>query len=161
MSATEIHRIGRRRFGVMSISVLLVSAGEALAGPLDLVVHKSPSCGCCDGWVRHMKAAGFRATVVNAEDLQPLKRRLGVPEAAISCHTGVAGGYFIEGHVPAQDVKRLLRERPRALGLAVAGMPQGSPGMESADGRTAPYETLLVTTAGTRVFARHGGASRR
>ena len=126
-----------------------------------LVVDKSPSCGCCAGWVTHMRQAGFAVEVHDADDLAPLKRRLGVPAGKASCHTARVGGYFIEGHVPAADVRRLLAERPDALGLTAPGMPMGSPGMETPDGRTPPYVVELVHRDGrTTVFARHGGPAR-
>ncbi|HSR65610.1 MAG TPA: DUF411 domain-containing protein [Xanthomonadaceae bacterium] len=123
-----------------------------------LVVHKSPTCGCCSGWVEHMRKAGFRVEVHDETDLDAVKRRAGVPAAKGSCHTAEIAGYFIEGHVPAADVKRLLAERPRAKGLTAPGMPMGSPGMEMPDGRTPPYAVELVRGDGsTTVFARHGG----
>ena len=93
-----------------------------------LLVHKQESCGCCGAWVEHMREAGFAVEVRNLEDVQPVKSRLGIPDGMASCHTGEIAGYFIEGHVPASDVKRLLEERPDAKGLALPGMPIGSPG---------------------------------
>lgn len=123
-----------------------------------VTVHKTESCGCCKLWVEHLQKAGFTARVVNSDNLEPVKQRLGVPAAMGSCHTAEVGGYFVEGHVPAQDVRRLLAEKPRARGLAVPGMPIGSPGMEVSSGEVSAYEVLLVGTDGsTRVFARHGG----
>jgi hypothetical protein len=103
--------------------------------PLALTVYKDPNCGCCEQWVTHMAAAGFRPAVHDVSDLAAVKARLGVPAALHSCHTAVVGGVVVEGHVPAADVRRFLRERPRvgraaARGLAVPGMPAGSPGME-------------------------------
>ena len=116
-------------------------------------VYKSPTCGCCGGWIEHMRAAGFRLEVTEATDVTPHRQRLGVPEALASCHTAEIGGYAIEGHVPAADVLRLLRERPAARGLAVPAMVPGSPGMS---GKPVPYETLLFEASGKyRTFARH------
>ncbi|MBX9615196.1 MAG: DUF411 domain-containing protein [Caulobacteraceae bacterium] len=123
----------------------------------ELVVYKSPTCGCCTAWVDHMRAAGFRARIIEQSDLTPIRKARGIPDAMASCHTALIGDYALEGHVPAQDVRRLLAERPEAIGLAVPAMPLGSPGMEMPDGRKQPFETLLVMRGGaTRVFARHG-----
>ena len=120
-------------------------------------VTKSPTCGCCGAWVEHARHAGFEVEVHDVENPYPIKERLGVPVGKGSCHTAEIGGYFIEGHVPLDDVKRLLAERPAAKGLVVAGMPAGSPGMESPDGRTQPFNVELVAQDGTTtVFARHG-----
>jgi hypothetical protein len=122
----------------------------------EVVVHKSPSCGCCEMWVEHMRAAGFRVAVVNSRNVDTIKRRTGVPADQASCHTAIAGDYFIEGHVPAEDVKRLLAERPAAKGLVVPGMVPGSPGMEQG-GVSHPYSVLLVAEDGTvSEYARHG-----
>ncbi len=128
--------------------------GQAL--PL-MVVHKSPTCGCCSSWVEHMQKAGFKVESRNVDDMSPVKARVGVPFGKGSCHTAEVGGYFIEGHVPAEDVKRLLAEHPDAKGLTVPGMPAGSPGMELPDGSVHPYVVELVARDGTTsVFARHG-----
>jgi len=119
-------------------------------------VHKSPSCGCCGVWVDHVRAAGFPVEVHDTEDMMTVKDRLGVPEPMMSCHTAEVDGYFVEGHVPAEDIKRLLAEKPKARGIAVPGMPLGSPGMEMPDGRTQPYEVALVGGDGTAgTFSRH------
>ena len=103
-----------------------------------VLVHKSPTCGCCAGWVKHMEASGFAVEVVETHDLEPVRKDVGVPVGKASCHTAQVDGYFVEGHVPADDVKRLLAERPDARGLTAPGMPIGSP-----DGTTSE-------------FARHG-----
>lgn len=127
--------------------------------PLTLTVYKDPSCGCCEQWVTHMAAAGFRPAVHDVADLAAVKARLGVPAALHSCHTAVVGGVLIEGHVPAADVRRFLRERPRvgrvaARGLAVPGMPAGSPGMEGPPPER--YTVLAFATGGaTTRFAAH------
>ena len=124
-----------------------------------MIVHKSPSCGCCGSWVEHMRTAGFAVEIRDTDDLNPLKERVGVPYGKGSCHTAEVGGYFIEGHVPADDVKRLLAERPDAKGLVLPGMPMGSPGMESPDGRTQAYTVELVGRDGaTRTFTEHAAA---
>ena len=123
-----------------------------------MVVHKSASCGCCGLWVDHMRAAGFAVDVRNTDDLNPLKERVGVPYGKGSCHTAEVNGYFVEGHVPAADVKRLIAEKPDAKGLVLPGMPMGSPGMESPDGRIQPYTVELVARDGTvSTFAEHAG----
>lgn len=122
----------------------------------EVVVHKSPSCGCCELWAAHMRAAGFEVAVVSTSDGEAIRRQVGVPAARGSCHTATVGDYFLEGHVPAEDVKRLLAERPAAKGLVVPGMVPGSPGMEQG-GVSHPYSVLLVAEDGTvSEYARHG-----
>jgi hypothetical protein len=134
-----------------------ITRGEAVTG-IRMLVHKSESCGCCGLWVDHMRAAGYLVEVRNADDLNPIKERLGVPYGKGSCHTAEVAGYFIEGHVPAADVTRLIEEKPDAAGLVLPGMPMGSPGMESADGSSQPYTVELVRRDGTTaVFAEHPG----
>ena len=137
---------------------LAFGPSAAMAAPArPLTVYKTPWCGCCKGWVTHMARAGFKPTVVELEDLAPIRAKHGVPFELSSCHTGVAGGYVIEGHVPPADVIRLLREKPKALGIVVPGMPLGSTGMEVPDAKPEKFETLLLLKGGeTRVFARHG-----
>ena len=131
-------------------------ATQAAALPA-MTVHKSASCGCCGLWVEHARKAGFAVTVREADDISPVKARLGVPYAKGSCHTAEVGGYFIEGHVPLDDVKRLLVEKPDAKGLTVPGMPAGSPGMEMPDGRVQPYTVEIVKRDGTTApYAEHG-----
>ncbi len=143
-----------RRAVMAALPLMFAVRAEAAPAPLIQVV-KSPSCGCCSLWVAHLRRAGFRVGVADVADVGPTARRLGVPDDLRSCHTASVGGYAIEGHVPAGDIARLLRERPAALGLAVPGMPLGSPGME-AGGRGEPYQTILFTRGGRRrVFARH------
>ena len=122
-----------------------------------LTVYKSPTCSCCIKWVEHMRDAGFEVTVNDVDNVHPVKMRVGVPPGKGSCHTAEVGGYFLEGHVPASDVKRLLTQRPAAKGLAVPAMPLGSPGMEVPDGRKQPYDVELVANDGTTSrFSRHG-----
>lgn len=121
-----------------------------------VVVHKSPSCGCCNLWVDHMRHAGFPVEVRDEDNVNPVKERLGVPYGKGSCHTAEVGGYFIEGHVPAADVKRLLAEKTDAKGLVLPGMPLGSPGMEMPDGYSEPYTVEMVRRDGTTTaFATH------
>ncbi|MEO6364700.1 MAG: DUF411 domain-containing protein [Luteimonas sp.] len=121
-----------------------------------VVVHKSASCGCCASWVEHMRKNGFEVDVHNEDNLNPIKQHVGVPVGKGSCHTAEVGGYFVEGHVPADDIKRLLTEKPDAKGVVIPGMPAGSPGMEMPDGTTQPYTVELVGRDGsTTSFARH------
>jgi hypothetical protein len=121
-----------------------------------VTVHKNASCGCCVLWVEHMQAAGFRVEVRDIDNMEPVKSRLGVPAGKGSCHTAEVGGYFVEGHVPAEDIKRLLAQKPSGKGLVLPGMPMGSPGMEMPDGRTQPYTVELVQSDGSTVaFAEH------
>lgn len=120
--------------------------------PSDVIVYKSPSCGCCAKWVDHVRAAGYTVTVHGMEDVTEVKRSLGVPEALRSCHTALAGKYVIEGHVPADLIRRLQKERRNIVGLAVPGMVTGSPGMEG--GSPAPYDIVAFDGHGTTtVFA--------
>jgi hypothetical protein len=121
-----------------------------------MAVHKTPSCGCCSVWIEHMKDAGFEVDVHDMVDMGPVKERLGVPYTKGSCHTAEVGGYLIEGHIPAADIKRLLEERPDARGLVLPGMPLGSPGMEVPEGEQQPYTVELVRRDGTtEPFAQH------
>ncbi|WP_368563958.1 DUF411 domain-containing protein [Pseudoxanthomonas sp. UTMC 1351] len=122
-----------------------------------VLVHKSESCGCCGAWVDHLRTAGFTVEVRNSDDLQPVKLRLGITPSMMSCHTAEVGGYFVEGHVPAADVKRLLAEKPDVKGLVLPGMPLGSPGMEVPDGRVQPYVVSSVDKQGQLSdYAHHG-----
>jgi hypothetical protein len=123
----------------------------AAAAPIPITVYKSPTCGCCGKWVEHMKAGGFAVTVHDMEDVSPKKKELGIAEALWSCHTGVVAGYAIEGHVPADVVQQLLKEKPKVTGLAVPGMPPSSPGMDM--GHT-KFDILTFDKAGkTKVYA--------
>lgn len=126
----------------------------APAGP-EVQVFKSPSCGCCGSWVEHMRAAGFTVKVTEVDDTTVARKRLGLPDRYGSCHTATVGGYVLEGHVPAAEVKRLLASKPKAIGLAVPGMPPSAPGMD-VPGRKDPYQVLLVDAAGqSTVFANY------
>lgn len=147
-----------RRQALLGLSALpLVAQIASAAASPTVVVNKTPTCGCCGVWVKHLQAAGFAVQVNDMENLAPIKERVGVPFGMGSCHTAEVGGYFVEGHVPADDIKRLLREKPEAKGLTVPGMPAGSPGMEVPSGRVDRYDVLLVGKDGkTSVFATHG-----
>jgi hypothetical protein len=121
-----------------------------------VTVYKSPTCGCCQGWVEHMGADGFRVEVVDMNDRSAISSGRGVPRDLGACHTAVVGDYVVEGHVPAADIRRLLEEQPDAAGIAVPGMPIGSPGMEQGD-HVQPYDVVLIARDGSRsVFASHG-----
>lgn len=138
------------------LTALTLSMGIALpASAAEVVeVYKSPYCGCCGKWVDHLKAAGFEVHTHEVNDVPGARQRLGMPERLGSCHTAKVAGYVVEGHVPAADIQRLIKEKPKALGLAVPSMPPGSPGMETA--HPVPYKTLLVRQDGsTSVYAKH------
>lgn len=121
----------------------------------DVTVFRSPTCGCCEVWVEHMKAAGFQVTDDVIHDMPAIKQEYGVPAHLSSCHTALVDGYIVEGHVPANDVTRLLAEKPNVAGIAAPGMPIGSPGMESGD-YVEPYTVFSFTEDGTlTVFAEH------
>lgn len=122
-----------------------------------VLVHKSPTCGCCTGWVEHLRRHGFAVDVRETGALEPIRKRLGVPAGKGSCHTAEVGGLVIEGHVPAGDIKRLLASPVDARGLVLPGMPMGSPGMEMPDGREQRYTVEKVNADGsTTPFATHG-----
>jgi hypothetical protein len=121
-----------------------------------MVVSKNPSCGCCVAWVDAMRSAGFEVEVHDVDNLDTIKTQAGIPAGKGSCHTAQVGGYFIEGHVPAGDIRRLLAEHPRAKGLVLPGMPVGAPGMEGPGGSGQPYTVELVGMDGsTASFAQH------
>ncbi|HWP83626.1 MAG TPA: DUF411 domain-containing protein [Terriglobia bacterium] len=140
----------------LSFGLLLAASLHAVQGP-KMTVYKTATCGCCGKWVEHVKNNGFQVTVHEVADLSEYKERYGVPKELESCHTAIVGGYTIEGHVPAADILRLLKEKPAAKGLAAPGMPLGSPGMEMGDRKDA-YDVLLFTADGkTTVFQHHKG----
>ena len=148
----------KRRFLLQTLASL---AGTAAVMPNliaqtrpQVEVWKDPECGCCKDWVSHLEANGFQVKVHDSGNAQA-RSRLGVPDKLGSCHTALIGGYALEGHVPARDIQRLLKERPKAVGLAVPGMPVGSPGMDGAayGGRKDAYDVLLIQADGsTRVY---------
>jgi hypothetical protein len=136
---------------VRSSPIAAADAAEAR----ELVVYKNESCGCCKLWIEHMRKHGFAARVHDVDNMNPIKERVGIPYGMGSCHTAEIGGYFVEGHVPAEQVIRLLNEKPKAKGLTVPGMPIGSPGMEQGDYKQ-PYEVHLVHEDGsTSVYAKY------
>lgn len=151
------HTLLRRR--LLTALPLLAAAMTApslvrAATGTPIEVWKDPSCGCCHDWIAHMQANGFSVTIHDNGN-NAVRSRLGLPQKLGSCHTALVGGYLIEGHVPASDVRALLQQKPQALGLAVPGMPVGSPGMDGAvyGNRRDPYDVLLVARDGsTRIF---------
>ncbi|MDT3706257.1 MAG: DUF411 domain-containing protein [Thiobacillus sp.] len=136
------------------IGSLAQASWAAPASPV-IDIYKSPTCGCCNKWIDHLKANGFTVTSHDTDNVAQHKYRLGVPPGYGSCHTAEVGGYVIEGHVPTREIKRLLKEKPRARGLVVPGMPIGSPGMETGDHKD-PYDVFLVNRNGsTRTYAKY------
>jgi hypothetical protein len=144
-----IHRILVQTILASTLAAPLLATAAA---PV-IEVYKSASCGCCTGWVDHLKASGFAVKVQNVANPSDYREKYGMPDALGSCHTGMVQGYAIEGHVPASEIKRLLAEKPKAKGLAVPSMPMGSPGMEGP--RNDPYEVLLVQTDGRTSTYKH------
>jgi hypothetical protein len=126
--------ISRRNFVLALLPLALTAAACArpAAAQTLVTVYKTPTCGCCKGWVAHLRENGFEVKAIDRDDLTSIKRQRGVPDALAACHTAIVDGYTIEGHVPADVIRKLLKERPPVLGLVVPGMPAGSPGMESA-----------------------------
>lgn len=146
----------RAMLRMLGAAATFAVAPSAFTETLPMVtVTKDPDCSCCTGWAEHVRAAGFPVTVVTATDLKALKIRLGVPGNLSSCHTAQVSGYVLEGHVPAAAIKRLLRERPQAIGLAVPGMPAGSPGM---GGTPEIYEVTLFRPNAHQSYGRYQGA---
>jgi hypothetical protein len=153
-----VHPRSLTRRSAMRLIVVAVTVplSSAFAQSPRILVHKDPNCRCCEGWVQHMKAAGFAVTVEEVADLEVVRKRLGVPSDLAACHTAEVGGYLIEGHVPALAVQRLLEHRPAAVGLSVPGMPAGSPGMEG--GVPQKYDVVLFGPAGRQPFMRFVGS---
>lgn len=160
--------------GIAAVSFMLFggmatgnSAASAIAAPNEIAamqttllgkmtVFRSPTCGCCGDWVEHVETAGFEIEDNITEDMDAIKQQYGIPDHLTSCHTAIVGGYIVEGHVPAEDVTRLLAEAPNVIGITAPGMPTGSPGMESDDGYTEPYTVYSFTESGEMAaFAEH------
>ncbi|MBI5128890.1 MAG: DUF411 domain-containing protein [Rhodopseudomonas palustris] len=120
-----------------------------------IVVHKDPACGCCGAWAKHLMSAGLSVTVDDTTDLSAIRSRLGVPHVLAACHTAEVEGYVVEGHVPAAAIQRLLRERPDEIGIAVPGMPSGSPGM---GGKPEQYSVTLFGHNGVRAYMQFRGS---
>jgi hypothetical protein len=148
--------VGTLLVATLGVTLAIVTAAgqkPAAAGPTKITVYKTPTCGCCAKWVEHMKAAGFAPTVNDLPELSAIKTKHAIPPALQSCHTALVDGYIVEGHVPADLVQKMLKERPKVAGIAVPGMPMGSPGMEQGD-RKDPYDVLTFDASGnTTVFA--------
>ncbi|RKT47176.1 DUF411 domain-containing protein [Thiocapsa rosea] len=139
--------------GLVCAATLTFNA--ALAAEEDVLMHKDPNCGCCGQWAEHLRANGFSVKEIATREMDSIKRDAGVPPALASCHTARVGGYVVEGHVPADDIRRLLAERPSAIGISAPGMPLGSPGMEGAYPAES-YQVISFDAEGkTQVFAEH------
>ena len=165
MTVAPAPQLDRRSLGWGLIAVLtapLLLAGCSGADrPVAMIVHRDPGCGCCHAWASALQRSGrFDVSVVDENDMSAIKQRNGVPSELVSCHTAAAAGYVIEGHVPAQDILRLLRERPVAIkGLAVAGMPLGSPGMETPSGGRDAFDVVAFGAHGERAIYAHYAAA--
>lgn len=139
--------------GILLVSLLTISI-SSFAGE-EISVYKSPTCGCCTKWVDHLKKNGFKVKSYDVKDVIPIKKRSGVRPEQASCHTALIGGYVVEGHVPARDIKRMLKEKPDIVGLTVPGMVVGSPGMEQGS-RKDPYKVMTINKSGpSKVFAEY------
>ena len=139
----------RSALGLVAAALVMPTVSAVAQAPA-ILVHKDPNCGCCAGWVEHLKASGFAVTVEEAADLRVVRKRLGVPADLAACHTAEVAGYVIEGHVPASAIRQLLEKRPAAIGLAVPGMPAGSPGMEGSVPQR--YEVVLFGKSDRQPF---------
>ena len=149
--------LSRRKFlNLTALGLMPLGIGNfALSGCAEtqvLEVYMSPSCGCCGKWVDHMRNAGFQVVVTDMTDLRPIKNKFGVVPELRACHSAMIDGYVIEGHVPSREVMRLLKDRPKAIGLAVPGMPIGSPGIEQGSRRD-PFQVILFSSTRRSVFA--------
>ena len=148
----------RRPFATVLLGSSLFLMNPAHA-ETPIKVYKNPSCGCCTGWVEHLQKNGFSADVTATRDRSSVHQQMGVPRDKGACHTAVVGGYFIEGHVPAEDIRRLLEQKPDIAGLAVPGMPVGSPGMGNPKYPAMDYNVLAIDKEGkASVFSHHPGA---
>jgi hypothetical protein len=147
----------RREFAA-GVALLPVLATPGQAGTVlpKMLVAKDPSCGCCGSWITYLRVNGFTVEVIESGNMDGIKAALGVPAALQSCHTAEIGSYVIEGHVPADAIRRLLREKPQAIGLAVAGMPSSAPGMDVA-GATDVYDVTLFGASVQKRYARYRG----
>ena len=152
----KLHSLTRRSALALVAAFLVLQRSPAEAESPTILVHKDPNCSCCSGWVRHLKDSGFAVRVEETTNLQPVRKRLGVPVDLAACHTAEVDGYVLEGHVPAAAVRRLLEQRPSAIGLAVPGMPAGSPGMEG--GTPQRYDVVLFGKTDRQPFMHFVGA---
>src|SRR6266852_5448081 len=154
--SNKLHSVTRRSALALVAAFLVLQRSTAEAESPAILVHPDPHCSCCAGWVRHLKDAGFGVRVEETTNLRPVRKRLGVPADLAACHTAEVDGYVLEGHVPAAAVRRLLEQRPTAIGLAVPGMPAGSPGMEG--GTPQRYDVVLFGPDGRQSFVRFVGS---
>ena len=152
----RLRNVTRRSALGLAAAFLVLQRSPAEAESPAILVHKDPNCSCCSGWVKHLKDAGFAVTVDETADLQPVRKWLAVPADLAACHTAEVDRYVVEGHVPAVAVRRLLEERPAAIGLSVPGMPAGSPGMEG--GTPRPYDVVLFGKTGRQPFMHFVGS---
>jgi hypothetical protein len=150
MSMEQATRRQALIFSVVTGAIALLPRWAHAEGATKAIVHKSPTCSCCSAWTARLREAGFVVEEIVEADVQAVKKRLGVPERLASCHTAEIDGYVIEGHVPPQAIARLLKERPKAIGLAAPGMPAGSPGMEG--GEPEVYRLYLFDASDARPF---------
>lgn len=155
MRRREFLRIGAGTAALALVPGSMAAQARATDLPL-MTIYKSETCLCCEKWVDHVKAAGFKTSVHNRDPMEPLKDELAIPRHVRSCHTALVGGYLIEGHVPAADIKRMLKEQPKLMGLAVPGMPVGTPGMDQPGIPAEPYHVVAFQKAGTTsVYAKY------
>jgi hypothetical protein len=159
--------MSNRREFVIQLAGMLVTSGAAgglmaarlpsgAVRPLPITIYKSSTCGCCAKWVDYLRTNGFATTVRDENDMDRVKGRLGVPQAVRSCHTAVVAKYLVEGHVPAADIRRMVAEQPRVMGLAVPGMPPGTPGMAASENEVGDFEVVSFQKGGeTRTFAQY------
>ena len=150
--------VDRRTLFVVTIGAALAAPNRAVAST-SMRVHRDPNCGCCEAWIDHVRESGFQAVVVESANMTQVKARLGVPGGLSSCHTAEIDRYVLEGHVPAAAIRRLLSLRPEGIGLAVPGMPIGSPGMEVEGRAPDAYDVMLFGAGAPRVFMSFRGAS--
>jgi hypothetical protein len=146
-------KITRRTAALFLAATVFLPRKTSAAWPL-VIVHKDPTCGCCGGWFAHLELNGFPTKTIETKTINRVRARLGIPFDLAACHTAEVSGYLIEGHVPASAIQKLLNERPKATGLAVPGMPSGSPGMT---GEFEEYDVILFGPTERRVFARFKG----
>jgi hypothetical protein len=148
-------KLTRRSAVVGGVAFALQSSSALAAADPVITVHEDPNCGCCSGWVQHLQKSGFGANVFETRDLDAVKKRPGISDDLAACHTAEVAGYVVEGHVPAEALKRFLLEKPTASGLAVPGMPIGSPGMEG--GTPELYDVIVFGPTGRKTFMRFLG----
>lgn len=148
----------RNLFKLLTVFAFLPGVAIGQSGKQVIEVYKSETCGCCTEWVKHLEANGFAVKARNVPNTAAYRERYQVPPSLGSCHTATVGGYALEGHVPAADIQRLLKEKPKAAGLTVPGMPMGSPGMEVPGQKADAYDVLLFQKDGSHTVYRHVAA---